>query len=84
MTHRVSLSTQKNTGESQCASVQIETDVLHQCPGMLCSFQNKIRIQCKMSALLQPQGCDCPAGGECWAHLPLLSRGSSPWAPSPV
>lgn len=27
---------------------------------MLWSFQNKIRIHWKMSALLQPQGCDCP------------------------
>lgn len=77
MTHWVSLSTQKNMGESQCASVQIEMDVLHQCPGMLCSFQKKIRIQWKLSAFLQHQGCGCPG-------LISLGQGSSAWAPSPV
>lgn len=65
---------QKNTGESQCASVQIWMDVLHQCPGMLCSFQNKIRIQWEMSAFLQHRGCDCPGLiSLCWAKV--LPRG---------
>lgn len=84
MTHWVSLSTQKNMGESQCASVQIEMDVLHQCPGMLCSFQKKIRIQWKLSAFLQHQGCGCPGLiSPCWAKvllrgLPALWASSAP------
>lgn len=51
-------------------------DVLHQCPGMLCSFQKKIRIQWKL-CFPAASGLWLP-----WAHLPLLSQGSS--APSPV